>query len=82
MLNNYRQSIRDIWSIERRKSYKMDHLLFYVLAMTLLFPIFKESDLLQVYPSNLTMKEQLKKAKAYLNGEQHEYFLYLLNDKN
>ncbi|KPA13866.1 hypothetical protein MHK_005928 [Candidatus Magnetomorum sp. HK-1] len=82
MLNNYRQSIRDIWSIERRKSYKMDHLLFYVLAMTLLFPIFKESDLLQVYPSNLTMKEQLKKAKAYLNGEQHEYFLYILNDKN
>ncbi|AFY40092.1 hypothetical protein Lepto7376_3946 [[Leptolyngbya] sp. PCC 7376] len=79
MLKKYRREIQDTWSKERRRSYKMDHDLFYILAMTILYPLFQKSDVFKLYPSSLTEGDLMKKAKNYL-GDRHEYFLYLLED--
>jgi len=57
----------------------MDHDLFYVLTITLVFPLFKNSDLMEKYPCDLTLNDMLEKAATYL-GKRYEYFQYLLND--
>jgi len=57
----------------------MDHDLFYILALTTLYPLFQKSDIFKLYPSGLTEEKLLEKAKIYL-GERYEYLLYLLDD--
>ena len=81
LLKKYKQEIENDWSAERRRSYKMDHDLFYILAMTSLYPLFRESAIFRMYPSSLTEEDLMKKAEVYL-GERYEYFLYLLDGKN
>ena len=78
LLKKHQQAIQNDWSSERRRSYKMDHDLFYIVAMTNLYPFFCESDVFRLYPSNLSLEQLMKKAEVYL-GERYEYFLYLLN---
>ncbi|MDJ0617627.1 MAG: hypothetical protein QNJ63_12930 [Calothrix sp. MO_192.B10] len=78
LLKKHRQAIQNEWTSERRRSYKMDHDLFYILAMTMLYPLFCESDVFALYPSNLTLEQLMKKAEIYL-GDRYEYFLYLLH---
>lgn len=77
LLKKYKQEIENEWSKERRRSYKMDHDLFYILTMTSLYPLFRNSDIFPLYPSSLTVAELMKKAEVYL-GDRYEYFLYLL----
>ncbi|MEQ9487287.1 SET domain-containing protein [Coleofasciculus sp. F4-SAH-05] len=80
LLKKYKQEINQDWSSERRRSYKMDHDLFYILAMTSLYPLFHQSDIFHQYPSNLTLENLIQKAELYL-GERYEYFLYLFDEK-
>jgi len=81
LLKKHRHAILNEWTNERRRSYKMDHDLFYLLAMSSIYPLFCESDLAHLYPSEINMDKLLKKAETYL-GERYEYFLYLLKDSN
>jgi len=78
LLKKHKESINGDWSSERRRSYKMDHDLFYILSITSLFNMFSESDLAKQYPSTLTLEKLMEKAKNYL-GERYDCFLYLLN---
>ena len=78
LLKKHQASIATDWTRPRRQTYKMDHDLFYILTITLAFPLFKRSRLSDLYPSNLTMEDMLEKAKVFL-GDRYEYFLYLLN---
>lgn len=77
LLKKHQEPILTDWSRPRRQTYKMDHDLFYILTITLVFPLFKQSGLFDLYPSDLTLEDMLQKAKNYL-GKRHEYFLYLL----
>jgi hypothetical protein len=79
LLKKHRESIWNDWSTERRKSYKMDHDLFYILVMTATFPLFANSDLSKRYPMMFTEKDLLAKAKNYL-GERFGYFEYIMDD--
>lgn len=79
LLKKHEASITGEWSRSRRQTYKMDHDLFYILTMTLVFPLFEKSDLFEQYDCNLTLDDMLQKAQNFL-GERYEYFLYLLND--
>ena len=81
LLKKYKQEIWNDWSKERRRSYKMDHDLFYILAMTSLYPLFRNSDIFRLYPSSLSWEDLMKKAEVYL-GERYEYLLYLLEGKS
>jgi len=78
IVKKYQNEIDGGWSNERRRSYKMDHDLFYLLAMTLLYPLFCESDLADIYPSSLAQTELIGKAERFL-GNRYEYFVHLLN---
>ncbi len=78
LLQRHKEAILTEWSIERRMSYKVDHHLFYVLIMTLVFPLYRKSDLFDLYPTDLTMDDMLEKAKGFL-GERYDHFLYLLD---
>jgi hypothetical protein len=78
LLKKHRNAIQSNWSSERRRSYKMDHDLFYILAITSLYPLFQNSDLACQYPSSLTQEQLMQMAERYL-GERYEYFEYLLN---
>lgn len=79
LLKRHRKHIEaNEWSSDRRRSYKMSHDLFYVLTVSLLFPVFVQSELGRKYPSALTEDELLNRAERYLQ-ERYEYFLYLLN---
>ncbi len=80
LLKKNRALIRTEWSNERRRSYKMDHDMFYILAITCLYPLFRDSPLGQKYPSTLTQDQLMKMAERYL-GERYEYFEYLLSFK-
>lgn len=57
--------------VQRRRSYKMDHDLFYVLTITSLFPFYRDSNLAATYTSDLTVDELLDKAERYL-GDRYE----------
>lgn len=78
LLNRHKPKIDTEWSVERRRSYKMEHDLFYVMAITALYPLFCRSALSEKYPDPLlTQDALLKKAEVYLGG-RYEYFEYLL----
>lgn len=80
LLKKYRDPIYNVeWDRERRKTYKMDHDLFYILVITSLFPIFEASALGKKYPACPDQATLLQRAKDHL-GDRYEYFLYLLND--
>ena len=78
LLKKHAKAINGEWSSERRRSYKMDHDLFYILAITLLFPLFAESPVGRKYPSSVTQQALFDKARDYL-GERFEYFQYLMD---
>ncbi|MGB1014150.1 MAG: SET domain-containing protein [Nannocystaceae bacterium] len=78
LVNRYREPIQKEWDAERRRSYKMDHALFYILAMTKLFPIFKRSELFKRYPSAYTLDDLHAKAERFL-GAEYAYFTHLYN---
>lgn len=80
-LKRYQSEILNDWSQERRRSYKIPHDFFYVLAITSAFNLFSSSDFMQQYPSPLSKEILLKKAKRYL-GDQYEYLLYLLGSQS
>ena len=77
LLKQHHKAIVNDWDNERRRSYKMDHDLFYLLAMISVYPLYEESDLAQQYPSSIDQQALLKKAQNYL-GERYEYLSYLL----
>lgn len=81
LLKKHEATINGDWTRPQRQTYKMDHDLFYILTMTLTFPLFKASDLFEKYPSDLTMEDMLQKAETFL-GDRYEYFLHLLNSGN
>lgn len=79
LLNRHRQEIDNKWSVERRRSYKMEHDLFFVTAMTISYPLFCENRLSTLYPDgNLTQDQMIAKARNYL-GQRFEYLEYLVN---
>jgi hypothetical protein len=55
----------------------MDHDLFYILAITALYPFFQKSALSKQYPFDLSQADLMAKAERYL-GERYEYLEYLL----
>jgi hypothetical protein len=77
LLKRYRQPLLTDWSSERRKSYKMEEDLFYILAITSLYPLYCNSDLALLYPSYLSHEQLMKKAESYL-CERFEHLSYLL----
>jgi len=77
LLNKHRDAILTEWDGDRRKSYKMDHDLFYILALTLLQPLFARSPVGAKYPSTITEADMLGKAERFL-GERSQYLRYLL----
>ncbi|MFK7906071.1 MAG: SET domain-containing protein-lysine N-methyltransferase [Chitinophagales bacterium] len=78
LLKKHETDINGDWSRPRRQTYKMDHDLFYILAISQVFPLYLQSDLFKKYPTDLTMEDMLQKAENFL-GDRYEYFLYLLN---
>jgi hypothetical protein len=82
LLNRHKQKIDTEWSVERRRSYKMEHDLLYVMAITCLYPLFSKSRIGSRYPHDtLTQEVLFNKAKKYL-GNRYEYFEYLLSRNN
>lgn len=77
LLNKHRQAILTEWDGDRRKSYKMDHDLFYILALTLLRPLFARAPVGAKYPGDITEDEMFGKAERFL-GDRAQYFHYLL----
>ncbi|MCA1241101.1 hypothetical protein LC092_01485 [Stappia stellulata] len=77
LLKKHREAIRNDWDGDRRKSYKMDHDLFYILAMTTLRPLFARSRVGEKYPHAITEEDMWAKAERFL-GERYEYFAYLM----
>ena len=67
------------WDYERRKSYKMDDDIFFTLSLLNLFPLYCDSDLNSLYPSEFTLDDLKAFAKDFL-GERHQYLSYLLAD--
>jgi hypothetical protein len=79
LIKKHRDAIRSEWSSDRRKTYKMDYDLFYILALTSLQPLLAKSDIGQKYPSQPTREEMWRKAERFL-GERFEYFVYLMGE--
>jgi hypothetical protein len=77
LLKKHKDAIRNEWDGDRRKSYKMDHDLFYVLGMTCLQPLFERTPVGRKYPGALSEKDMWGKAERYL-GNRFEYFNYLM----
>lgn len=77
LLKKHRQAIRTEWDGDRRKSYKMDHDLFYIIALTCLRPLFDRSEVGRKYPSAITEADMWGKAERFL-GERMEYFAWLM----
>jgi len=78
LINRHREKIQNEWSTERRRSYKMDHDLFFVLAIISLYPLFEECDLGARYADNsITEKSLMSKAERYL-ADRTAYLEYLL----
>jgi len=80
LVRKHKELIWKEWPLDRRKTYKADHDLFCIMAMTLLYPLFQKSDLFQKYPCDLTVADFDEKAKNYL-GERYELYLHLM-DRN
>lgn len=77
-LNKNKDKIVGEWSVERRRSYKMDHHFFYVYSMILFYDVFKSSELGVKFKSNELSKSILiENAKLYMN-EDDFYFLNLI----
>ncbi|MCG8424012.1 MAG: SET domain-containing protein [Proteobacteria bacterium] len=81
LLRKHREAIRRDWCRERRKSYKMDHDIFYIMTLTSLQPLFATSDIGKRYPSELDAGDMWAKAERYL-GDRFEYFAYLMGETN
>jgi hypothetical protein len=77
LLTKHREEICGKWDGDRRKSYKMDHDLFYILALTLLRPLFARSAVGRKYPSDITEDEMWGKAERFL-GNRFQYFAWLM----
>lgn len=81
LLNKYQEQIKSNWSTERRRSYKMDHELFYVLAIHNLYSTFCNSNLGRLYTDvSLTQDLLIKKIEIFL-GTRFQYFEYLNNNQ-
>ncbi len=80
IFKKYSRPMQENWSIARTESYKMDRDFFYVLSITLLFPVFQASALGKRYPVNIGQDELLEKARRFL-GNRYEYFLHILNNR-
>nr|VFJ48426.1 MAG: hypothetical protein BECKFM1743C_GA0114222_100597 [Candidatus Kentron sp. FM]VFJ50130.1 MAG: hypothetical protein BECKFM1743A_GA0114220_100806 [Candidatus Kentron sp. FM]VFK08087.1 MAG: hypothetical protein BECKFM1743B_GA0114221_100597 [Candidatus Kentron sp. FM] len=76
LLKKHRAAIQHQWSSERRRSYKMDHDLFYILTIGLLYPLFEKDVLAAKFPFDLSQDALMAKAERYL-GERYEYLAYL-----
>jgi hypothetical protein len=62
------------------KSCCVERDLFFVIAITCLFPVYCTSDLQQLYPTTLTYQNILEKAHKFLPHRSWQYFLFVLND--
>lgn len=65
LLTKHRAAILNEWDGERRKSYKMDHDLFYILALTSLRPLFERSAVGRKYSSPITHDDMMGKAARF-----------------
>lgn len=79
LLKKHQNAILNEWSGDVRKSYKMDHDLFYILALTLLQPLFERTAVGRKYPSPITQDDMWGKAERFL-GPRYEYFAYLMGE--
>ena len=79
LLRKHREAICSEWTGDRRKTYKMDHDMFYILALTLLRPFFERSAVGRKYPSDITDAQMWGKAERFL-GDRFEYFAYLMGE--
>jgi hypothetical protein len=57
----------------------MDDEIFFTLSMLNLFPLYGESDLNSLYPTDCTLSDLEERAQEYL-GERYQYVKYLLTD--
>lgn len=78
LVRKYKEPIWKEWSLNRRKTYKVDHDLFYTMGMTLLYPLLQKSDLFKLYPCDITVSDLEQKAKNYLK-ERYEYYCHLMD---
>jgi len=79
LMQRYRNQVLGEWDGERRKSYKMDDDIFFTLSMLNLFPLYGESELNSLYPSESTLSDLREHARVFL-GEKYQYVSYLLTD--
>ncbi len=79
MMKRYKDQVLGDCEGERRKSYKMDDDIFYTLSILALFPLYCESDLNSIYPSECTLEDLRGRARVFL-GERYQYLSYLLAD--
>ncbi len=78
LLKKNTDDIRNHWSGDRRKSYKMDHDLFNILALTSLQPLFAKTEIGKKYAADIISENDMfKKAEHFLGG-RYEYFNYLM----
>ena len=77
LMKRYRDQMLTEWEDERRKSYKMDDDIFFTLSILNLFPLYCQSDLNSIYPTECTSGDLHKYAQAFL-GEKYQYLSFLL----
>jgi hypothetical protein len=77
LINKYRAQIAGEWDSERRRSYKMDHHMFFVLVMCEVYEAFCKSELSTLVPDeSLTQAKLLQRAERFL-GKDFHYMQYL-----
>jgi hypothetical protein len=77
LINKYKTQIAQTWDSERRRSYKLDHHLFFVLVICEVYEAFCKSDLSTLVPDDsLTMDSLLQRAERFL-GKDFDYLQYL-----
>lgn len=78
LLNKHKESIHDEkFDQGQRRSYKMDHDLFFILVMNLIYPIFINSDVGIQYRIGFNQDELYHNSVQYLK-RRSDYFDYLL----
>lgn len=79
LLNKYKQEILSEWTVKRRRSYKMDHHLFFILVIITLQPYFVESELRKKFGDDgCSLEDLLKKSRLFLDDERFSYLQLLL----
>lgn len=79
LLNNHRECIRGAWEQERRRTYKMDHHLFYILAISEFAEQFSRRT--SGFPGSEVSGDHIDNMARQFLGRRYDYLCYLRQKK-